>query len=123
LRLVEKYRDQQDPDPVALACYGLLRGDSHRVLLRFVEGRPVSEMTIAFLDWVCNQLEREGKKGLLLVWDPPQADLLAHERASPRLAQGTQRHCQAGRWGPHRFRPAPGEKPLAESHRTLLGSW
>ena len=69
MRLVEKYRDRQDPDPVALACYGLLRGDSHRVLLRFVEGRPVSEMTIAFLDWVCNQLEREGKKGLLLVWD------------------------------------------------------
>lgn len=69
LRLVEKYRDKQDPDPVALACYGLMREDCHRVLLRFVEGRPVSEITIAFLDWVCNQLEQEGKKALLLVWD------------------------------------------------------
>lgn len=72
LRLVEKYRDQQDPDPVALACYGLMRdpsGADHRVLLRFVEGHPVSEITIAFLDWVCKQLEGEGKKALLLVWD------------------------------------------------------
>jgi transposase len=66
---VEKCRHKQDPDPVALACYGLLRDDCHRVLLRFVEGRPVSEMTIAFLGWVCNELEREGKKALLLVWD------------------------------------------------------
>jgi transposase len=68
-RLVEKYRDKKDPDPVALACYGLLRNDCHRVLLRFVEGRPESEMTVAFLNWVCNQLEQEGKQALLLVWD------------------------------------------------------
>ena len=68
-RLVEKYREKPDPDPVALACYGLLREDSHRVLLRFVTGRPVSEITIAFLQWVCGELEQEGKKALLLVWD------------------------------------------------------
>lgn len=68
-RLVEKSRDKQDPDPVALACYGLLRGDGQGVLLRFVAGRPVSKITIAFLQWVCGELEREGKEALLLVWD------------------------------------------------------
>src|SRR3954465_13025907 len=30
---------------LALACYGLLRTDQDRVLLRFVEGRPVSRVT------------------------------------------------------------------------------
>lgn len=69
MRLVEKSRDKGDPDPVALACYGLLRGDTNQVMLRFVEGRPVSKVTITFLEWVCNQLDIEGKKALLLVWD------------------------------------------------------
>ena len=69
LRLVEQSRDKKDPDPVALACYGLLRADTNQVLLRFVEDRPVSEATIAFLEWSCQELGRRGKKALLLVWD------------------------------------------------------
>ena len=69
LRLIEKCRDKRDPDPVALACYGLLRTDNHRMLLRFVAGQPVSEITIAFLEWVCGALAQEGKKALLVVWD------------------------------------------------------
>ncbi len=39
------------------------------MLLRFVAGRPVSQATIAFLEWCCAELSKEGKKGLLLVWD------------------------------------------------------
>jgi hypothetical protein len=54
---------------VALACYGLLRTDTNGVWLRFVDGRPISEVSIAFLEWVCQELQREGKKALLLVWD------------------------------------------------------
>jgi transposase len=54
---------------VALACYGLLRTDTRGVWLRFVDGRPISEVSIAFLEWVCQELQREGKKALLLVWD------------------------------------------------------
>ena len=69
LRLVEKSRDKHDPDPAALACYGLLRADTDQILLRFVEGRPVSEVTVAFLEWVCQELEAESKRALLLVWD------------------------------------------------------
>lgn len=37
------------------------------MLLRFVDGRPVSDATIAFLEWCCEELS--GKKALLLVWD------------------------------------------------------
>ena len=68
-RLQELAVPKEDPDPKALACYGLLRGDTGGMLLRFVDGRPVSQVTEDFLSWVCVELAREDKKALLLVWD------------------------------------------------------
>ena len=69
LRLHEPAADASDPDPKALACYGLLRGDTGGMLLRFVQGRPVSQVTEDFLAWACERLAAEGKRALLLVWD------------------------------------------------------
>ncbi|MCC6417386.1 MAG: IS630 family transposase [Gemmataceae bacterium] len=69
LRLVEQTAERTDPDPKALSCYGLLRDDSGQMLLRFVQGRPVSQVTEDYLAWVCTRLAQEGKKALLLVWD------------------------------------------------------
>lgn len=69
LRLLQVEADKADPDPKALACYGLLRDDTDEMLLRFVTGRPVSQVTEEFLAWVCARLHAEGKKALLLVWD------------------------------------------------------
>jgi hypothetical protein len=69
LRLWELSAPTADPDPKALSCYGLLRDDTHQVLLRFVEGRPVSQVTEDYLAWVCQRLAQEGKQALLLVWD------------------------------------------------------
>jgi len=66
---VKHSRDKKDPDPAALACYGLLRTDINKMLLRFVDGRPVSDATTAFLEWCCEELGHDGKKALLLVWD------------------------------------------------------
>ena len=62
-------KSKADTEPKALCCYGLLRRDTSRVLLRFVDGRPVSQVTTAFLTWVCAHLEAEGKRVLALVWD------------------------------------------------------
>ena len=42
LRLHEPSADAADHAPKALACYGLLRADTGGMLLRFVDGRPVS---------------------------------------------------------------------------------
>jgi transposase len=39
------------------------------MLLRFVDGRPVSQVTEDFLGWVCDRLAAAGKRALLLVWD------------------------------------------------------
>jgi len=69
LRLVERDRPRADSDPKALCCYGLLRGDTGGMLLRFVQGRPVSQVTEDFLSWACDRLAAEGKTALLLVWD------------------------------------------------------
>jgi transposase len=76
LRLVEQAVAKDDPDPKALACYGLLvrwmepaGGRAEAAWLRFVAGRPVSARTTEFLAWCCAKLAAAGKEALLLVWD------------------------------------------------------
>jgi transposase len=76
VRLIEQAVAKDDPDPKALACYGLLvrtvTSDgrwTERVWLRFVAGRPISARTTEFLAWCCAQLAAAGKEALLLVWD------------------------------------------------------
>jgi transposase len=76
LRLVEQTVAKDDPDPKALACYGLLlRADpsaedvADQMWLRFVDGRPVSPVTIEYLDWCCQQLHAADKEALFLIWD------------------------------------------------------
>jgi transposase len=75
IRLVEQAVADDDPDPKALACYGLLvRAWSDGVRqeeawLRFVDGRPGSGLTTRFLAWCCARLEAAGREALLLVWD------------------------------------------------------
>jgi hypothetical protein len=77
MRLVEQAVAKDDPDPKALACYGLLlRADpseeqeaTDQMWLRFVDGRPVSAVTIDYLDWCCRKLKADGKEALFLIWD------------------------------------------------------
>ena len=78
LRLVAQTVAKDDPDPKALACYGLLvrwwDGDSagpprEAAWLRFVADRPVSALTTRFLGWCCAKRAAAGKTALLLVWD------------------------------------------------------
>ncbi len=88
LRVVEQTVARRDPDAKALACYGLLvrqwdgegRRDE-RMLLRFVDGRPVSGVTTQFLAWCCDRLAAAGKSALLLVWDNASWHLSTQVRA------------------------------------------
>jgi transposase len=68
-RLQEKTAGAQDTDPKALACYGLWCDDRQAMLLRFVDGRPVSHVTTAFLEWIGEQLWQQGRQVLVLIWD------------------------------------------------------
>jgi transposase len=61
--------DRADPEPKALACYGLWLPARERMLLRFVNGRPISPLTCAFLAWVAEQLAAEDVRVLALIWD------------------------------------------------------
>jgi hypothetical protein len=73
LRLVEQARPKADPEPKALACYGLLMRhvpqQPEQMLLRFVERRPVSRETTAFLAWCSARLAAQGVRAVLLIWD------------------------------------------------------
>jgi transposase len=103
LHLVEQTVAPDDPDPKALACYGLLvrwpeaAGGTHEeAWLRFVDGRPLSAVTTQFLAWSCTKLEAAGKTALLLVWDNAswhisqavRGWIRAHNQAVKRAGRG-----------------------------------
>jgi transposase len=76
VHLVEQSWKKGDPDPKALACYGVLwqegtsdNPDRSQMWLRFVTGRPVSAITTQFLEWCCQRLLKQGKTHWLLIWD------------------------------------------------------
>ena len=69
LRLGLHPADRADLDPQALACYGRWLPARERTLLRFVDGRPISPVTCAFLAWAAEQLAAEGVRVLALIWD------------------------------------------------------
>lgn len=69
LHLPDKAGKVPKGEPKALACYGLWLAGPGRMLLRFVSGRPVSAVTVDYLEWVSTTLHQEGKQALFLVWD------------------------------------------------------
>ena len=72
LRQTLRAAARADPDPKALACYGLWLPEppaGGRMRLRFVDGRPVSAVTGAFLAWATERLAAAGVRVLALVWD------------------------------------------------------
>jgi len=99
LRLVEQTVAKDDPDPKALACYGVLLrqvGQQERVWLRFVDGRPVSAVTEQFLGWCCSRLQEAGVRVWVLIWDNAswhvskrvRAWIRAHNRQVKQRGQG-----------------------------------
>ena len=69
LRLTLRAAARADPEPKALACYGLWLPARERMLLRFVDGRPVSAVTCTFLAWATERLAADGVRVLALIWD------------------------------------------------------
>jgi len=47
----------------------MLSADSGQMHLRFVEGRPGRGVTTDFLEWLCGQVQAQGKTVLVLIWD------------------------------------------------------
>lgn len=103
LHLVEQTVAKDDPDPTALACYGLLvscpaapETCPEQVWLRFVANRPVSPVTTQYLAWCCEKLEKMGKTALLMIWDNASWHISqevrqwmrAHNRAVRQQGQG-----------------------------------
>ena len=103
LRLVEQIKGKEDPGPKALACYGILlrwwppkRQEQEKALLRFVDGRPVSAISIQYLEWACQKITEMGVSVLVLVWDNAswhvsqmvRAWIHEHNRQAKKCARG-----------------------------------
>ena len=71
--LQELTRPTEAPEPKALACYGRLGRPGpaleDQLWRRFVAGRPVSVVTIAFLAWCSAHLAAQGFTAVLWSWD------------------------------------------------------
>jgi hypothetical protein len=70
-RIIQQSVAKDDPSEAtkAISCYGLYLPRLDGMWIRFVDGRPVSCVTTQFLSWCCEELEKLGKKVLLLIWD------------------------------------------------------
>ncbi len=76
LKLIEPADDPNDPEPKAIACYGIavhwyenLTAKHEEVWLRFVEGNPCSTLTIQYLAWLLEKTQLAEKKALVMLWD------------------------------------------------------
>lgn len=97
-RLAELSVARDDPDPKALACYGLLlraTAAPEDLWLRFVAGRPVSAVTAQFLAWCGDRLAAAGTTTLVLVWDNASWHVSAAVRAWLR-AHNQRAHREGG---------------------------
>lgn len=103
LKLIEQVHRKDDPDPKAIACYGLAvhwynqRGVKHEeVWLRFVEGNPCGNLTIQYLEWLLEKTQLADKRVLVMVWDHAtwhksmavRQWIRAHNRAVKKNGQG-----------------------------------
>src|SRR5262249_49019868 len=123
--------DPADPDPVAISCYGMLRKGTEKVLVRFAEDRAKGDITIQFLDWVCQVLHEEDKKKLVVIWDDASWHasgmvlqwILEHNDRVTKLGGIEVDHCELPVGSPwlndieHYFRHA--KKCIAEPTRKL----
>jgi transposase len=88
-----------DPDPKALACYGVLLrqpGQPERVWLRFVAGRPVSALTEQFLGGCASRLQEAGVRVWVLIWDNAPWHVSKRVRAGIRAHNQQVKQCGHG---------------------------
>jgi transposase len=69
LRLVQRQRDKSDKAPKAMACFGAVRQDTHKVYLSFCAGQPSSEPMWAFIIHLLAVARAEGKRVVVIIWD------------------------------------------------------
>jgi transposase len=76
LKLIEQVHRKDDPDPKAIACYGLAVHwyepsdvKHEEVWLRFVEGNPCGNLTIQYLEWLLEKTRLADKQVLVMIWD------------------------------------------------------
>jgi transposase len=99
LKLVAREDKKDDPDPKALACYGIdIRFEKYEeVWIRFVKGNPKSDPTIDFMKWTLEKTAEKNFRVLLMLWDHAtwhksqkvRSWLYQHNQEVKRTGEGT----------------------------------
>ena len=106
--------------PATGCCGATWTRSGDAIWLRFVDGRPLSGVTTAFLDWCCAQLAAQGKTAWLLVWDRAPWHESQAVRTWIRRAQPAG---QAGHGaGADRELSLAEQEPVAEPDRAALAA-
>ena len=131
LRRVEQEAPTAATDRKALACDGLFVPQTDTLLLRFVHGRPVRQVTCDSLAWVVARLAHDGKRALCLIWDHAswhrsqsvRKGLKAHNQRVKREGGGRQIVCplpSTSPWlNPIEPRWVHGKRAMVEPDRLL----
>jgi hypothetical protein len=116
--LLELTPPKDDPEPKALACYGLLvrsaAQQADQLWLRFVTGRPVSAVTSEFLAWCSARLAAQDFTALVLIWD--NASWHRSQAVRHWLRQHNQRVKRGGRRCAHYRLSLAEQKSVAQPH-------
>ena len=128
LRLVEQTVAKDDPDPKALACYGLLvrwwptapTARARGGWLRFVDGRPVSAVTTDFLAWCCEQAGGAGQDGRCC-WSGTTPPGTSARRCARWIGDHNRQVKGHGPGRAPRRLPPADQEPLAQPHRAQVG--
>ncbi len=120
VRLLEKEARKDDPEPKALACYGMYLPGLKESWLRFVDGRPVSAITARVLGYCCDKLAAAGKEALLLIWD----NASWHKSREVRgWITAHNRHVKEKQpWSTDSYLLSAHQESVAERHRTQMGT-
>lgn len=94
VRLVERQAEKDDPEPKALACFGVVRDDTKQVYLYFCDGQPNSEETVVMLHCLVEVARREKKRMLVIIWD--QASWHRSQRVRTWVREHNRRAKQEG---------------------------
>jgi hypothetical protein len=88
VKLLQRDKAQDDPDPKALACFGALEDDTRRTHLYFADGQPDSAQTKLMLQSLLAVCRAQGRRVLAMIWakaswhtsGPTQQWIRAHNR-------------------------------------------
>jgi transposase len=69
VKLIQRDKAKDDPEPKALACFGALEDDTRQTHLSFADGQPDNAQTQLMLQALLEVCRVQGRRVLAIIWD------------------------------------------------------